>query len=295
MGRVLAVALALLTTPAQATPRASAFETLREQDQRVADIAWRLAVRGVPHCPGKIVPLTGIRPHAIGQYGARDRDAAIAHFGLGVRPAVLVVAKGSAAARAEIMRDDAIASIGVRLFDNAGEGYAMVAAVQAALAQTFDTGRAEVVLERKGKPIRITLYTDSGCQSEVELIPSAKRNASADGYYVQLSTGVVAETQDDDELAFVIAHEMAHNILRHPAWLKEIGRSARNIRDTEEQADTLAIKLMIAAGFDPHAAARFWARFGRKTGAGIFSDGTHLRTRARVELLEQLATQYTAQ
>ena len=40
-----------------------------------------------------------------------------------------------------------------------------------------------------------------------------------------------------------------------------------------------------AAGYDPMAAARFWTRFGKKTGAGIFSDGTHLRTRDRVRLL----------
>jgi hypothetical protein len=50
---------------------------------------------------------------------------------------------------------------------------------------------------------------------------------------------------------------------------------------------------MKGAGFDPHAPARFWARFGKKTGAGIFSDGTHLRTKARVKLLEAEANRIT--
>lgn len=295
MWRILAAAVCLATLPAATSPRDAAFAELREQDQRIADIAHRLAVRGVPHCPGRLAPQSGIRIHAIEQYDAKDRRAAADYFGfgLGLLPNVLAVAESSPAKSAGILPDDAIVSVdGVNV---RGSDYAAVERARTALATGLADGVARITLARRGKKVVEALAAEPGCLSEVELIPARKLNASADGRIVQVTTAVLAETADDAELAFVIAHEMAHNILGHRAQLDRKGRSARKIRETEVEADRLAIKLMIAAGYDPRAAARFWSRFGKKTGAGIFSDGTHLRTKARVELLEQLASQFSAQ
>jgi beta-barrel assembly-enhancing protease len=129
----------------------------------------------------------------------------------------------------------------------------------------------------------------SGCQSDVEIVPGRRLNAHADGEIVQLSSAVVDEARNDDELSFLIAHELAHNILEHPQKLERGKRSTGRIRETEIEADRMALSLMKRAGFDHHAAARFWARFGAKTGYGIFSDGTHMRTKPRVAFLEQVA------
>jgi beta-barrel assembly-enhancing protease len=289
LGGILAIALALLPTPVQASPRDAAFATLRAQDQRVADIAHRLAVRGVPHCPGRMAPQTGIRFHGIGQYGEKDRDAAATYFRFGLLPAALAVAKGSTAERAGVRIDDAFVEIDE--ISQTGESYAGIERSRAILTAALRRGAARLKMFRPGLAPEIlikTIESEPGCLSEVELIPSRKLNASADGRIVQITTGVLEQTRDDAELAFVIAHEMAHNILRHPET-----PGAR--RHEEIEADRLAIKLMIASGYDADAAARFWTRFGKKTGSGIFSDGTHLRTKARVALLEQLAAQFTAQ
>ncbi len=217
------------------------------------------------------------------------RTDAKALFGLGDYPAILTLSNGSAAARAGLKAGDWIVSInGTDL--RSGPGYAGVARFDDALAAALASPPANLVIERDAQRQGISLTGLAGCGSRIELVPGRKLNAAADGTIVQITSGVLEQTRDEDELAFVIAHEMAHNILRHLVRLDGIGRSARNIRATETEADLLGLKLMRAAGYDPMAAARFWARFGKKTGAGIFSDGTHMRTRDRVRMLNEEAT-----
>jgi predicted Zn-dependent protease len=46
-------------------------------------------------------------------------------------------------------------------------------------------------------------------------------NANANGLIAQISGRLVNWVESDDELALVIAHEMAHNLLDHPKRLNE--------------------------------------------------------------------------
>lgn len=254
---------------------------------RVATLAHRLAVRGRAHCPDRREPLSGLRIHLLGQYARDYREAAQARFGLGDYPAVLALAQGSGAEAAGLRPGDWIIAVNGRdmRLDPATPARVALEQAELAIATALAAGPAQFRVRREGADEAILLAAEEGCASRVELVPGRRLNASADGRIVQISTAVLAEAEDDDELAFIIAHEMAHNILRHAARLERTGRSRGAIRETEIEADRLAIRLLAAAGFDPRAAARFWQRFGRKTGAGIFSDGTHLRTGPRVRLL----------
>lgn len=278
---MLALAVLLALSPQNATQ--VALDRLRAQDATVADVSHNLAVKGASLCPQALAPKSGVKLHIKGQYGRADRADAVALFGLGEYPAVL-----AAVGEGPLRPGDWIVAIdGVDMRPPPGAAdYAAVQKTEAALNKS----RAEVVFVRSGARMSATLSSPAGCASDVELIPSRKLNAKADGRVVQVTTGVLAETRSDDELAFIIAHEMAHNILNHRERLDRIGRRTANIRETEIEADRLAVRLMHAAGYDPAAAASFWERFGKKTGAGIFSDGRHLRTAARVQLLRDEAT-----
>lgn len=262
--------------------------TLRDQDQRVATIAYRLATRNVSGCK-KRRAWSGFVIHEPGQYAPGVRKTAIAVFAFGEHPAVLAVVEGSPAARAGLKQDDQIIAINGKPVASSNGGkakYTGVAIVKEMLASATEQGAITLQTSRGQRVIG----SDPGCISDVEIVPGRKLNAHADGEIAQLSSAVVNETANDDELAFVIAHELAHNILEHPQQLATGKRTIARVRETEIEADRMALSLMKQAGYDPGAAARFWARFGAKTGFGIFSTGTHMRTKERVAFLQRLAT-----
>ena len=70
-------------------------------------------------------------------------------------------------------------------------------------------------------------------------------------------------------LAAALAHEFAHNLLGHRAWLREAGRKRANIRLTEREADRLMPWLLANAGYDPQAAVAFMTRWGSTHDAGL--------------------------
>ncbi len=261
---------------------------LQVQDARVARIAYRLAVAGSPLCAKRTL-LTGMSLHSLGQYGRAYQGAARRAFGLGGFPSVLAVVPSGAADKAGLREGDMLIAMGGEsLAEPAGRvsDVSAVTRAQDRIAAALVSPPARLTIRRGGADQIMTLTGQAGCLSRVELVPGRKLNAKADGDIVQLTTAVLGEAVDDDELAFIIAHEMAHNILGHAARLDLSGRSAAKVRATEIEADRFGVRLIRKAGYDPQAAARFWARFGKKTGFGIFSDGTHQNTRDRVALLQ---------
>ncbi len=254
---------------------------LQAIDLRVAAIAYRLATHGGTLCR-KQTGWTGIVVHDLAEY-EREGASARAAFGLGNGAAISVIVADSVAAKAGIRPRDEIKSINGQ----------PVASANAARDQLDGLAPMTLTVVRGVQALSFTVPPRPGCASRVIAIPSRKLDAGADGTTVRVRTGAIGQAADDDELAFVIAHEMAHNILGHPALLDRIGRRASTIRPTEIEADQLGVRLLKRAGYDPHAAARFWAHFGKKVDAGIFSDGTHQGTKDRVRTLEAAANEPT--
>lgn len=293
------VLLVFLYLPLDAAS-ASPLLALQRMDGRVAAVGHRLA-RANPEICARTMPLSGMLVHSLDQYGARDRPDAAAVFGLGHEPAVLAVVAGSAADRAGLRPGDAIISIAGRPFPPGKArnkaSYKRVQALEEFLLSSLSAGSVPVELRRDGRPVSATITPEPGCASRVRLIPSEKLNAGADGTYVRLTSGLVEFTRSDDELALVIAHEMAHNLLSHRArldarnvsrgLLKSLDGSAGKIKATEIEADYLALYLLARAGFDLDAAPGFWQRFGPGGLLEIFSDGTHPGRASRIAATER--------
>ncbi|MBI4354302.1 MAG: M48 family metalloprotease [Candidatus Omnitrophica bacterium] len=112
---------------------------------------------------------------------------------------------------------------------------------------------------------------------------------SLPGGYVYVNEGLIKRTQSDDELAAVIAHEIAHIAARHSVKRYESGlgaqlvqlvslmasreaQAARGVsvamhiaqlsyaRQDELEADQLAVRYLTAAGLNPQGALRFLER-----------------------------------
>lgn len=81
--------------------------------------------------------------------------------------------------------------------------------------------------------------------------------------------------RDDDYLATVLSHEIAHALAHHASErvAREqsgagVFRSLQYDRMQESEADHIGVFLMPFAGYDPNKAVGFWQRMDRATGAG---------------------------
>jgi membrane-associated protease RseP (regulator of RpoE activity) len=275
--------LALFALAASPAPeRIQAIKALNALDQRAATIAYRLSTANTALCERK-VPQTGMVLQELAQFGGPDRDAAAIALGLKDTPTIVALVPESLAAKAGLKLGDPILALDGKPIGPADpkDHYARIAKIEAAA----EAGPVLLVIDRPDHPAALLLRGVPGCVSRVQVVPGRNRNAWSDkgGVYVQLTDRVAHEAADDNELAVIIAHEMAHNILGHKDRAKAV----------EIEADIFSLKLLKNAGYDPRAAARFWKHFGRKTGAGIFSEGTHQRTNARVAMLDAEAAKLT--
>lgn len=135
----------------------------------------------------------------------------------------------------------------------------------------------------------------------------APLNAYADGKKVVISPVMMDFAASDDELAVVIAHEMAHNILKHPsktqsnATLGILGGTVLDVllgsqgvstggqfgqlgaqagvltysKDFERDADYLGIYIARAAGYNVSKAPTFWQKMSVENPQAVYIAQTH--------------------
>jgi hypothetical protein len=296
----LAVLLAALhggASAGQAGPQDS-LVGLTALDQRVATIGHRLAVASLDLCADREW-LAGMALHDLSQYGAGYRAAAIRAFGLDAGPAVLALAEGGPAAQAGLRVNDVVLRVDGAALPRGEAGpagsFATVERILDALDRAFADGEAALLVRRADATLTVPVRAERGCATRFQLVPSRRLNALADGRYVQVTAAIGAYVADDQELAAVLAHEFAHNVLRHRArldaagvergFLGNFGRNARLIRDTETEADRLSVYLLERAGYDAAAPVRFWSRFGRR-GLNFLGSPTHPNWRRRIALFQ---------
>lgn len=278
--------------PAQETPEQ--FAALREVDMRLAGIAWRLATANRALCRD-LAPVPGIAIHAIDQYDPKLRAGLPAIFGFEAPVAVEGVVPNSAAARAGVRPNEGISAVAGQALaiSPAGRAQASSATRDAAAAviarQPADAPLA-LTLVQGGRTRTVTVPPSPGCRSRFEVLVGPGLSASADGDIVQIGVRFF-ERFDDDMIAVVVAHEFAHNILKHRerldaagikrGLLSEFGRNGRLFRQTENQADLLGMHLLRNAGWDPALAVRFWREHGGEVDGGLFRSRTHPSSKAR--------------
>ncbi len=300
MRRLPILLAALVAVPAAAQgDRGAELLALRAQDIRVATIGHRLATANRERCSASGWQ-AGIVLHDLSFYGGGYDEAARRVFGLGEAPAVLALAAGGPGERAGLRADDRILALdGATLAPGGRARHAEGEAERLwrALDSAFADGAAEVRVRRADGDATIRVEAERGCATRFQQVPGPSLRAEANGIYVEITSALVAYAADEGELAAVLAHEFAHNVLEHRrrldaagvrrGLLRYFGRNARLFRETETEADRLSVHLLDRAGYDPDAAVRFWRRFGpRSLGLG---DTTHPAWRNRLAAIEEEA------
>ena len=242
-------------------------------DMRLETIGYRLSTANGSACD-KATMRSGLLLHDQASYAAKDRELAIHKYDLTYGFGVLGVVPGSVAETAGLMpKDEILALNGLDLatyypelmipsgtFDRVGS---FIDTLEAAL----EMGPASLTIKRSGHRMTINLTGVLGCGGYVQLVKSGNLNAWSDGSNVAITTHMLEYTDTDDELAFVIAHEMSHNILHHAPKLKNrsqmlasLGLGAGSFRKAEDEADRLAVHLIHNTDYDPKGPERLLAR-----------------------------------
>ena len=276
----------------------------RNDDAWVARLAFRLARAGRMRCPA-LEPDFGLVLEHLSQFELDDRPGMIAGHSLDLGPGVIVIVPGGPAATAGLLPGDVLLAIdgnavppetALSLPFEAARARARADAVLDLLAQG-GTGSSTISLWRDGAVSTLRTAPVPACPSRVHLARLSQHNAYADGRHVFLTTGLLTRVQTDDELAFVIAHEMAHNILHHATIMRgrdvkhglgrTLGRSGRIVRETERAADALGGNLMMDAGFNPVAGAAVLDHLGGY-GLGFDLFAGHDSTASRIAAMQRI-------
>jgi hypothetical protein len=174
-------------------------------------------------------------------------------------------------------------------------------------------------LTRTGQPLNITAQRGRqhieakydvvpACAFNLTLENNGVWNAYADGDTIHLEKKLVNDLSNDDDLAFVIAHELSHNLLSHVSKaqqnmmagalvglgiealvgalggggmngeLAKAGASAGQMsysQDFEREADYVGLYIQALAGYDLQAGPRVARRIAEQDARSIRYAGTH--------------------
>lgn len=295
-----AIACACLGLPAAAAALASdinwdrvdlpseraAIERLQAFDQRLQDVGWKL-VRGNAAFCDRVIPSIGLQLQDLASYGAPE----VARAALGMEGdfAVQTAARGSPAGLSGEFPGNREVTRLARMDPNqweAGERLywqRLTKAHDHVDAMLAEHGGIEVTFAN-GESVKVGSV--DVCVTRFELMGGGSR-AVADGNRVVIGIDFPGFSYPEEVFAGVVAHELAHNLLGHSAWLDRNGRGRRNVRKTEREADRLMPWIMANAGYDPVFAQRFMEQWGPRHDGGLLRNRSHDGWDERAEFIAE--------
>jgi Zn-dependent protease with chaperone function len=304
-----------------------------EYQQRLDDVAYPLLKAAVPLCTKAVGPLSGIRFANVHSFKKEYRAAA---RGLGFTDtlAIVGVTEGSAAERAGVKTGDRIVSVGGAAAP-AGptapvdflKQLSQRATAKASAAQAISSEPVRLTMRRgangesgtgTSSEIALELPADTVCVYNAVAIKDEVLNAYADGKNVVITSGMLRFAGNDDELAVVVAHEIAHNAMGHIDAKKknatfgailgaivDIAAATQGVntggdftslgaefgamtfsQDFEREADYVGMYILARADRAIAKAPDFWRRMAQESPGSIKFASSHPTTAERFVRLE---------
>jgi len=287
---------------------------------RLYRVAAPLLINNAELCKSQARNLLGFTAKNRYSYPGEFNEAAHAAFGMGERLQVTGVLAGSGAAKVGLrVGDGLVAAAGKTLptgpnaLASAGAVFGPIIASKAALPLTIERAGDSEKFRDLNVPVT------RACAFAIELGNADSINAYADGSRVMVTRGLIAFTRNDNELAYVVAKTMAHNMLGHAAMQRnaatigDIINSLISVRpdtsmligsggikampaELDVAADRLSLYLLARAGYDIDGAANFWKRLHGTYPPTILNGyvANHPATNARVAALDKAESEIKA-
>jgi hypothetical protein len=309
---------------------------LRDQ-QRIEDVGYPLLKAALPMCgPGAKTTRSGLRFANVHTFSKQYQPAARA-MGFTDTLTVVGVARGSAADRGGIAIGDRLVGLGTIEFvpgrnatQQATDAFERAHNRDADLALTVRRGSlalagAAPVSEVSADPasLSITLPADTLCNYTLTALKDDALNAFADGRGVFVTSSMLRFAATDDELATVLAHEIAHNAMKHMdaesknagigalfGAIIDIAAASQGVntgggftkdfaalgartfsQDFEREADYVGMYILARGGRPFASAADFRRRMAQESPGSIKFASSHPTTAERYLRLDQAAAE----
>ena len=301
------------------------IENLRQQ-QRVEDVGHALLAAATPFCPGGLAPRVGVRFANVHSFPPEDQEAARS-LGFTDTLVIVGVARGSTAARHGFLPGDRVVAVDGGPPPRGPNAVSQLASTVAGrptyaprltleqgpagfIADVGSPGNAAVATAataaRDGGQLRVAMPADTACGFNLVVARNDDLDAWTDGVNVTVTSAMLRFVADDDELAAVLAHEIAHTALRHvPAQQKNpatdgqpsaIGDGAMVYsQDFEGDADYAAMYVLARAGRPIATVANLWRRLAQGNPAGMKYASAHPTTPDRFVRLEVVSREIEQQ
>lgn len=263
---------------------------------RLYDVSLPLLIAAADLCPFDLESTYGFLLHdAVGNRSGDHPNSP--------RPTVTYVHPRSAATSAGLAAGDRITQVNVQPVQDRSADHVMhlVRRLTAARIQPL-----QLEVERDGHARTIVMRAIPACQFSLQVIESDRVNGVSNGRQIAVTTAAMWAFPWNDELASIVAHEIAHNILRHAedARLRVILNTFQQAvsgamptlpepdsRSLEAQADYVGVYLMARAGYDLDGIRRVWKKFrtaeAHKGSVMAQMAQTHPRTDERYAAFEE--------
>jgi beta-barrel assembly-enhancing protease len=284
-------------TPQPSAAETESLRTVAAMQERLDRVAAPLLLNNPDLCKAHARNLLGFTAKNKYSYSNELANAAQAQFGLDEPLQVTSVVAGSGAAKAGLRPGDRLLMAEDRAMPQGRNAERQAAAVLAPLVNGHSAIKLTVL--RNGANQILNIPLTRACGFRVELGNTDSVNSYADGLRVMVTRGMLEFTQSDEELAYVIAKEMAHNSLLHPHKLhingtvgdiidnlirihpdKSTLRGTAGIKPMPQEldaaADTLSLYMAARAGYNIDNATHFWQRLATKYPATVLNSHTAL-------------------
>ncbi len=257
--------------------------------KRLHNTAYPILRNNADFCGDRVGKSYSFKLISAGYFGDDLEEHALS-AGISKRPYVIALPEGSSAARAGVREQDVLVAVGN--WNVPEDDYYRELSEQLE-EQTEDKSSLAMTFLRDGKELEVDVPLDRICDFTLVLQRKELVNAFADGKRIIFTTGIMNLLRDDDELAAVIGHEMAHNTMGHMD--KRLGNAAIGFvfdllfagigvntqgafsnaagaaysQDFEAEADYVGLYYMYHAGYNIDDAPTVWRRMSLGNPASI--------------------------